>query len=47
MLDIIVFMGGGYYDRDVISVPAASYGNNVVGKESRLNKGLDPKVHAE
>ena len=39
-------MGGGYYDRDVIPASSsASYGNDVVGKEKKLNKGLDPKTY--
>lgn len=38
-------MGGGYYDRDVISNPTGSYGNTVVGKTFILNKGLDPKTY--
>jgi hypothetical protein len=38
-------MGLDYYDRDVISAPTGSYGNDVVGQEKRLNKALDPKTY--
>jgi hypothetical protein len=36
-------MGGGYYDREVISSSGGGAGNTVVGKTSSLSAGLDPK----
>jgi hypothetical protein len=38
-------MGGDYYDRAVIMAPKdskVSYGNDVVGKEKKLHKTLNP-----
>lgn len=40
-------MGGGYYDRDVISTTGGSAGNTVVGTQSNLNPGLDPKTYTD
>jgi hypothetical protein len=40
-------MGGGYYDRAVISSEGGGAGNNVVGKVNNLNSGLDPKNYID
>jgi hypothetical protein len=41
-------MGGDYYDRPVIvSKGSKTYANNVVGKQSKLNKALDPKNYVK
>jgi len=40
-------MGGGYYDREVISSEGGGAGNDVVGKTKQLNTGLDPKTYIE
>jgi hypothetical protein len=40
-------MGGGYYDRDVISNTGATSINTVVGTQSGLNAGLDPKTYID
>lgn len=40
-------MGGGYYDREVISSVGGGAGNEVVGKISELNAGLDPKNYVD
>ncbi len=40
-------MGGGYYDRDVIASGDGDGGNDVVGQQTMLNPGLDPKTYIE
>lgn len=40
-------MGGGYYDRDVISSSGGGAGNDVVGKQSTIHPSMDPKQYTE